>query len=215
MVRDVAAEPGARAAREHYGARGWVLHQNTDIWRAAAPMDGPTWGAWHASAARGCAPTSGSTIASPATSRRSASIYPVIKGATQFFLDTLVPHPSRAMARHQPLQLAGELPRARRQRALLRRSERNLPARHAPCAPDRRWTWRSCASCSRSSWRRPRRSAWTRACAIGRGTRAAGWRRLQIGITGQPAGMARGLGRSRAGTPPLVASVGTLPRAGD
>ena len=42
---------GHRVAKEHYNARGWVLHHNTDIWRAASPInniDGqwPTGGAW-------------------------------------------------------------------------------------------------------------------------------------------------------------------------
>ena len=35
---------GRRTAKNHYGARGWVFHQNTDLWRVAAPMDGPSWG---------------------------------------------------------------------------------------------------------------------------------------------------------------------------
>jgi alpha-L-fucosidase 2 len=42
---------GARAAQKQYGARGWVVHHNTDLWRGAAPInnvDGfwPTGGAW-------------------------------------------------------------------------------------------------------------------------------------------------------------------------
>ena len=45
LVRDL-AEAGTETAREHWGARGWVVHQNTDLWRATAPMDGPSWGAW-------------------------------------------------------------------------------------------------------------------------------------------------------------------------
>jgi alpha-L-fucosidase 2 len=36
---------GARTARVQYHAKGWVLHHNTDIWRATAPVDGP-WGIW-------------------------------------------------------------------------------------------------------------------------------------------------------------------------
>ncbi|HRN55540.1 MAG TPA: glycoside hydrolase family 95 protein [Agriterribacter sp.] len=40
MVEELMDE-GAAVAREHYGARGWVFHQNTDLWRVAAPMDGP------------------------------------------------------------------------------------------------------------------------------------------------------------------------------
>ncbi len=38
MLEDL-TETGAEIAREHYGARGWVLHHNTDLWRAAGPMD--------------------------------------------------------------------------------------------------------------------------------------------------------------------------------
>lgn len=36
---------GAETARVHYHSQGWVLHHNTDIWRATAPVDGP-WGIW-------------------------------------------------------------------------------------------------------------------------------------------------------------------------
>jgi alpha-L-fucosidase 2 len=36
---------GADSARKLYGANGWVLHHNTDLWRATAPVDGP-WGLW-------------------------------------------------------------------------------------------------------------------------------------------------------------------------
>ena len=37
---------GAEMARAHYGARGWVLHHNTDLWRATGPIDGAQWGLW-------------------------------------------------------------------------------------------------------------------------------------------------------------------------
>ena len=40
------AETGARTARTHYGARGWVLHHNSDLWRNTAPVDGPRSGMW-------------------------------------------------------------------------------------------------------------------------------------------------------------------------
>jgi alpha-L-fucosidase 2 len=32
MVKEV-AETGAQTAKTMYGAKGWVLHHNTDIWR--------------------------------------------------------------------------------------------------------------------------------------------------------------------------------------
>jgi alpha-L-fucosidase 2 len=45
MVEDLSVT-GAVPARQGYGARGWVAHHNTDLWRAAAPIDGPRWGMW-------------------------------------------------------------------------------------------------------------------------------------------------------------------------
>ena len=36
---------GAVTAATHYGAGGWVLHHNTDLWRATTPVDG-AWGLW-------------------------------------------------------------------------------------------------------------------------------------------------------------------------
>jgi hypothetical protein len=35
LLRDVAVS-GRATAREHYDARGWVLHHNTDLWRGTA-----------------------------------------------------------------------------------------------------------------------------------------------------------------------------------
>ncbi|HZN07106.1 MAG TPA: glycoside hydrolase family 95 protein, partial [Pyrinomonadaceae bacterium] len=45
MVSEL-VENGARTARVQYGARGWVCHHNTDLWRQTAPIDGPLWGFW-------------------------------------------------------------------------------------------------------------------------------------------------------------------------
>jgi alpha-L-fucosidase 2 len=51
MIAEVAAS-GRRTAQAHYGARGWVLHHNTDLWRGTAPINNsdhgiwPTGGAW-------------------------------------------------------------------------------------------------------------------------------------------------------------------------
>lgn len=91
MVEELAVN-GARTARDSYGARGWVAHHNTDLWRAAAPIDGPLWGMW---------PTGGAWLCttlwdhyqyhpSPALLRR---LVPLFTGASQFFLDTLVEDP--------------------------------------------------------------------------------------------------------------------------
>jgi alpha-L-fucosidase 2 len=44
-------EAGRRSARAHYGARGFVAHHNTDLWRVATPVDGARWGLWPLGAA--------------------------------------------------------------------------------------------------------------------------------------------------------------------
>jgi len=90
MVQDL-TETGARTAKMHWGAGGWVAHHNTDLWRAAAPIDGP-WGHW---------PTGGAWLCQNLwehylfTQDRKflTQLYPAIKGAAQFFLDSLVEEP--------------------------------------------------------------------------------------------------------------------------
>ena len=91
MVRDLATT-GARTARVMYGARGWVVHNNTDIWRASAPIDGAKWALW---------PTGGAWLCTHLWDHydysrdRSylAEIYPLLKGAAEFFVDVLVEEP--------------------------------------------------------------------------------------------------------------------------
>lgn len=39
-------ESGAITAREHYGARGWALHHNFDLWRGTAPINNSNHGIW-------------------------------------------------------------------------------------------------------------------------------------------------------------------------
>ncbi len=91
MIREL-TDQGRDVARENYGARGWVLHQNTDLWRVAAPMDGPGWGAFT---------TGGAWLATHLWEHYLFTgdegflreYYPVLKGSAEFFLDFLVPHP--------------------------------------------------------------------------------------------------------------------------
>ncbi|HEX4935049.1 MAG TPA: hypothetical protein VFV33_17815, partial [Gemmatimonadaceae bacterium] len=88
------AQAGVATAREHWGARGWVLHQNTDLWRATAPMDGPSWGAW---------PVGGAWLMTNLFERWRFSgrdddlraIYPLLRDQVRFLLDILVEHPQR------------------------------------------------------------------------------------------------------------------------
>ena len=91
MVKDLSVT-GARTAKTMYGARGWVTHHNTDLWRATAPIDGPSWGIWPCGGAWLCFQLwehyrfSGDRA-------YLASVYPVLKGASEFFLDALVEEP--------------------------------------------------------------------------------------------------------------------------
>jgi alpha-L-fucosidase 2 len=77
-----------------YGARGWVAHHNTDLWRAAAPIDGAKWGMWPTGGAWLCQSLWDFYEFLPEQSFL-ARIYPLMKGAAEFFLDTLVEHPTR------------------------------------------------------------------------------------------------------------------------
>ncbi|MDR3691886.1 MAG: glycoside hydrolase family 95 protein [Fimbriimonas sp.] len=93
LVRDLSVT-GSRTANVHYGARGWVLHHNTDQWRGAAPIDGAAWGIWQ---------TGGAWLSTHlwqhylfnGDKAKLAEHYPLMKGAAMFFVDALVEHPSR------------------------------------------------------------------------------------------------------------------------
>jgi alpha-L-fucosidase 2 len=91
MIREVAVT-GRETAKKMYGAEGWVLHHNTDIWRINGPIDGSYWGMW---------PMAGAWLSQHLWEKYEyggdrvylASVYPIMKGATEFFLSTLVKYP--------------------------------------------------------------------------------------------------------------------------
>jgi alpha-L-fucosidase 2 len=91
MVKEVAVT-GAQTARIMYGAKGWVLHHNTDIWRLTGPIDYAAPGMW---------PTGGAWVCQHLWEHYLYSgdktflseIYPVMKGAAQFLLDFLIEEP--------------------------------------------------------------------------------------------------------------------------
>lgn len=92
MIREL-TDQGTEVAREHYGARGWVFHQNTDLWRVAAPMDGPTWGTFTVGGAWLCTHL-WEHYQYTKDIRFLRENYPLIEGAVQFFMDFLVMHPN-------------------------------------------------------------------------------------------------------------------------
>jgi len=80
---------GQTTAKEHWGvSKGWVAHHNTDLWNKTAPIDGawgftPTGGAWLSTALwEHYLFTLDKTFL--------ADVYPVLKGAAEFFLATMV-----------------------------------------------------------------------------------------------------------------------------
>ncbi len=93
LIADL-AEAGRRTAKVHYNARGWVLHHNTDGWRGSAPIDGAGWGIW---------PTGGAWLCThlwehylfTGDLKSLQRFYPWMRGAAEFFLDTLVAHPTK------------------------------------------------------------------------------------------------------------------------
>ncbi|HXR06535.1 MAG TPA: glycoside hydrolase family 95 protein, partial [Candidatus Acidoferrum sp.] len=92
MVKEL-SRTGARTAQEMYGAHGWVAHHNTDLWRASGPIDFADSGMW---------PSGGAWLCDHLWDRYQFSgdkkylkdVYPVMRGAAQFFLDTLVEEPT-------------------------------------------------------------------------------------------------------------------------
>ncbi|HEY3757743.1 MAG TPA: glycoside hydrolase family 95 protein [Opitutaceae bacterium] len=89
---DDLSHTGAKMARDQYGAGGWVAHHNTDLWRAAGPVDGPLWGVWPCGGAWLCDALWEHYLFNPDPVFL-ARAYPLMKGAAQFFLDTLVVDP--------------------------------------------------------------------------------------------------------------------------
>jgi alpha-L-fucosidase 2 len=91
LVREIATT-GAAVARDMYGARGWVAHHNTDVWRAVTPIDGAQYSLW---------PMGGVWLLQNLWDHWEfernreflRTIYPLMKGAAQFFFDTLAEHP--------------------------------------------------------------------------------------------------------------------------
>jgi alpha-L-fucosidase 2 len=91
MVNEL-SETGKKTAQEMYGAEGWVLHHNTDIWRINGPIDGSFWGMW---------PMGGAWLCQHLFDKYDfngdkeylKSVYPAMKGAVEFYLSFLVEEP--------------------------------------------------------------------------------------------------------------------------
>lgn len=85
---------GEHTAKAFYGdaARGWVLHMMTNVWNYTAPGTHPSWGATNTGGAWLCAHlwehyTYTGNLA------YLQSIYPILKGAAEFFRSTMIREP--------------------------------------------------------------------------------------------------------------------------
>ncbi|UII23417.1 glycoside hydrolase family 95 protein [Fulvivirga ligni] len=91
MIKDL-AKTGEQSAREMYGARGWNMHHNTDIWRMTGPIDGAFYGMW---------PMGGAWLTQhmwqhylyTGDKEFLEEVYPILKGAAQFYVDVLQEEP--------------------------------------------------------------------------------------------------------------------------
>jgi alpha-L-fucosidase 2 len=92
MVTEI-AQTGKNVAKEHYNMNGWVTHHNTDIWRGAAPINHSNHGIW---------PSGGSWLSQHLWFHYQFTgdkeflkntAYPVLKDASLFFSEYLVPDP--------------------------------------------------------------------------------------------------------------------------
>lgn len=92
LIKDVSVT-GAETAKEMYGARGWTLHHNTDIWRTTGAVDNGTVGVWPTCNAWFCSHLWERYLFSGDKSYL-ADIYPVMKGAAEFYQDFLVEDPN-------------------------------------------------------------------------------------------------------------------------
>ncbi len=87
------SESGSETARIQYGCRGWVLHHNSDLWRCTGALDYAYCGLW---------PTGGAWVCQHLWDRYLysgdreylAEVYPIMKGAAEFFVDFLVEDPN-------------------------------------------------------------------------------------------------------------------------
>ncbi len=91
MVKEL-SETGQETARVMYGARGWMAHHNTDIWRATGAIDGAFWGAW-ASGGGWTSQHLWEHYLYNGDKEFLASVYPILKGAATFYVDFLIEHP--------------------------------------------------------------------------------------------------------------------------
>ncbi len=92
LIDDLVAS-GGKTAQAHYGARGWVLHHNTDLWRGTAPINYSNHGIWVSGGAWLCHHLWDHYRFTGDRDFLARRGYPAMKGAALFFVDFLVKDP--------------------------------------------------------------------------------------------------------------------------
>lgn len=85
---------GKNVARKHYNLNGWVTHHNTDLWRGAAPINNSNHGIWVTGGAWLCQHLWWHYQFTGDIAYLRNVAYPVLKNASVFFTEYLVPDPN-------------------------------------------------------------------------------------------------------------------------
>ncbi len=91
MIKDLSVT-GKQTAKQMYGARGWMAHHNTDIWRTTGAVDGAFWGIW-SNGGGWLSQSLWEHYLYNGDKNYLASVYPILKGAATFYIDFLVEDP--------------------------------------------------------------------------------------------------------------------------
>jgi len=85
---------GEKTAKDFYGteAEGWVQHMMTNVWNYTAPGEHPSWGATNTGGAWLCDHL-WQHYAFTGDKEYLAKVYPALKGASEFFLSTMIREP--------------------------------------------------------------------------------------------------------------------------
>ncbi|RPI23403.1 MAG: glycoside hydrolase family 95 protein [Acidobacteria bacterium] len=92
MIADCSVT-GRKTAQAHYGARGWVLHHNTDIWRGTAPINNSNHGIWPSGGSWLCQHLWEHFLFNGSTEFLGRRAYPMMKESALFFVDYLFKDP--------------------------------------------------------------------------------------------------------------------------
>jgi alpha-L-fucosidase 2 len=84
---------GEKTARNYYNSNGWLAHAITNAWQFTSPGEGATWGSDSTCGAWLCEQL-WDHYAFTHDKAYLAAIYPTLKGAAEFFSETLVEEPS-------------------------------------------------------------------------------------------------------------------------